>query len=72
MMMLEETGIPCFECGERSGIDCPGRRPDEATRCEVCLKKFMEEERVRHEEHMKIARRIMDENRDLLKRLADS
>jgi len=38
----KETGIPCFECGEKSGIDCPGRKVDEATRCSTCLKKFME------------------------------
>jgi len=71
-MKEKETGIPCLECGERSDLDCPGRRPDEATWCEVCLKKFTEEEQAKHEKHMKIARRIMDENRDLLRRLADS
>ena len=38
----KETGIPCFECGEKSGIDCPGRKSNEATRCKTCLKKFME------------------------------
>jgi len=36
-----ETGILCFECGQRSGIDCPGRKPCESTRCLVCLDKFM-------------------------------
>lgn len=39
------TGIPCFECGKRSGIDCPGREPNEATRCVRCLKLFLEKER---------------------------
>ena len=51
--MDKETGIPCFECGKRSGIDCPGRRPNEATRCKVCLEKFMKVEHANHEEHMK-------------------
>jgi len=37
----KETGIPCFECGERSGIDCPGRKSNEATRCITCLVKFL-------------------------------
>lgn len=36
-----ETGIPCFECEKRSGIDCPGRKFGEATRCKVCMHKFM-------------------------------
>lgn len=49
-MQETETGIPCFECGERSGIDCTGRRLNEATRCKVCMEKFMKEEaRVREE-----------------------
>jgi hypothetical protein len=46
-----ETGIPCFECGERSGMDCPGRRPDEATRCTVCLEKFMKIEQQLQSSH---------------------
>ena len=37
------TDILCFECGERYGIDCPGRKPNEATRCMVCFEKFMTE-----------------------------
>jgi len=40
-----ETGIPCFECGQRSGLDCPGRQPDESTRCRECLEKFLAKER---------------------------
>lgn len=63
-MLDKETGIPCFECGERSGIDCPGRRPDEATRCVVCMDEFMK--------MMEIADRIQDKHKDTLKRLADS
>lgn len=39
-----ETGIPCLECGERSGIDCVGRTAGEATRCAICFEKFMEKE----------------------------
>ncbi len=39
---MQKTGIPCFECGWHSGIDCPGRKPDEATRCVLCMVKFMQ------------------------------
>ncbi len=55
---MQKTGIPCFECGWHSGIDCPGRKPDEATRYVLCLEKFMQkqdnemdnwEESARHE-----------------------
>ncbi|KKN98907.1 hypothetical protein LCGC14_0141510 [marine sediment metagenome] len=60
-MHKKETGIPCFECGKRSGIDCPGRRPDEATRCTVCMEEFMGR-----------IRRISEKYKDSLKRLADS
>lgn len=63
-MIERETGIPCFECGERSGMDCPGRRSDESTRCTACMKEFMR--------MMKIADHISDKYRDVLKRLADS
>lgn len=47
------TGIPCFECGERSGTDCAGRRPDEATRCFVCFDAYMKKVRLEEELHMK-------------------
>jgi len=36
---IRSTGIPCFKCGKYSGIDCPGRKPDEAT---LCFKCYME------------------------------
>lgn len=58
---IRETGIICFECGQRSGIDCPGRKPDESTRCLVCFNKFMSR-----------IDSIMRENDTLLRRLADS
>jgi thymidylate synthase (FAD) len=45
MEVYRETGIPCFECKQRSGVDCPGRKPDESTRCAECLKKFLLEAR---------------------------
>ena len=38
----KETGIPCFVCGKNSGIDCPGRKPNEATRCRKCLDEYMD------------------------------
>lgn len=37
----KETDILCFECGERFGIDCPGREPGEATMCIICFEKAM-------------------------------
>jgi len=68
-----ETGIPCFKCKERSGIDCAGRRPDEATLCVVCLDKMLATEKLEDERRMKeIAERVMEENKDVLKKLADS
>lgn len=48
---IAETRIPCFRCGERPGIDCPGK-PDEATLCEPCFKKRMAEERELQETHL--------------------
>ncbi len=63
-MSEKETGIPCFECGQRSGMDCPGRRSDEATRCPACMDEFMK--------MMEIADKIADKDRDILKRLTDS
>lgn len=63
-MSKKETGIPCFECGKRSGMDCPGRKLDESTRCEACMEEFTR--------MMEIKNRIQDKYRDVLKRLADS
>lgn len=48
-----ETGIPCFKCKERSGLDCAGRAPDESTLCSVCLEKLLAEEKLEEELHMK-------------------
>lgn len=39
-----ETGIPCFRCGERSGMEAPGRKPDEPTLCTPCFETHMAEE----------------------------
>ena len=43
--MSNDSDIPCFQCGARPGMDCPGRRPGEATRCEGCTREFMAQER---------------------------
>jgi len=32
-----ETGIPCFKCKKRSGIDCAGRKTNEPTLCTACI-----------------------------------
>lgn len=51
--IYRETGILCFKCKERSGIDCAGRRPDESTLCVVCFEKSMVREKLEEELHMK-------------------
>lgn len=60
----KETGIPCFECGEQSGIDCPGRNSDEATRCVLCMRKFLDQ--------IEVAGQVTEGNGDVLEKLADS
>ena len=69
-MSDRETGIPCLECGQRSGIDCPGRQLDEVTRCRTCLDKYIKEE-LEWARQMKLAEQVMDENDELLRRLAE-
>lgn len=58
-----ETGILCFECGNHSGIDCPGRRADEATRCKACMRKYVTQ--------MHEADQVMDKDKSVLKKLGD-
>jgi DNA-directed RNA polymerase subunit RPC12/RpoP len=36
----------CFACGKNPGVECPGRKKDEQTRCLNCLEKFMLKERI--------------------------
>lgn len=31
----------CFECNDNPGINCPGRKLNERTRCQDCFNKFM-------------------------------
>jgi hypothetical protein len=59
-----ETGIPCFECGERSGLDCPGRKPDEATRCQKCLEIFLEQAHKKQIEHFRDLIQSFRDNED--------
>lgn len=49
----KETGIPCFVCNQKSGIDCPGRKPHESTRCQECLKIFLLELKNEQAMHLK-------------------
>jgi len=35
------TNLLCFECGERPGIECAGRKLNEPTRCQICLYRFL-------------------------------
>lgn len=51
--IYHETGIPCFKCKERSGIDCAGRGPDESTLCIICFEKWMVKQKLEEELHMK-------------------
>ncbi len=46
-----ETGIPCFRCAERSGLEYPVRKPEEATLCAKCFKEHMAEEAERQARH---------------------
>lgn len=40
-MNEKTTDIICFECNKRYGIDCPGRKEGESTRCEPCFIVYM-------------------------------
>lgn len=51
-MRNDNGAIPCFQCGAKPGMDCPGRRPGEATRCEGCTREFMARERERQLRHL--------------------
>lgn len=62
---FQETGIPCFQCGARSGLNCPGRRPDEATRCEKCFDEYMAEEHEKEFLHLVSFIRSLREKGDL-------
>ena len=42
----------CFECGDRPGLECPGRKPEEQTRCRVCFDHFMIKENIRSAQHI--------------------
>lgn len=46
------TGQPCVKCGNKSGIDCPGRRPNEGTLCIDCFRLAMLKDYVAQCEHM--------------------
>jgi hypothetical protein len=48
-----ETGIPCFQCKERSGLDCPGRKPNEATLCAICFEARMKRWRKEQADHLR-------------------
>ena len=50
--MRNDDATPCFQCGARPGMDCPGRRPGESTRCEGCMQEFMALERDRQLRHL--------------------
>lgn len=49
---IVETGIPCFACKKKSGMDCPGRKPNEATRCYGCTKIFLANEQQKQRQHL--------------------
>lgn len=44
--IYKTTDILCFECGKHFGIDCPGRKQGEATRCKDCLDKFIAQTKI--------------------------
>lgn len=41
----------CFDCGDRPGMECPGRKENEHTRCKICMDNFMIKENVRTLQH---------------------
>lgn len=41
----------CFECSKNPGINCPGRKPEERTRCQMCFNNSMRKENVRTLQH---------------------
>lgn len=42
----------CFQCGKNPGMECPGRKPNERTRCESCFELFMSEEELHQARHI--------------------
>ena len=48
----KETGIACFKCEMRSGIDCANREKEESTLCPSCLKIVMSQYRHEQAEHL--------------------
>lgn len=42
----------CFECGKRPGLECPGRKSEEQTRCSMCFNNFMIKENIRDARHI--------------------
>ena len=50
--MSRETGIMCFKCLKRSGIDCPGRGKHESTLCNPCFVVVDLENRFNQAKHM--------------------
>ena len=49
---MQETGIPCFRCSKRSGVDCPGREQGEATLCEPCFRVKLLADRAEEAQHL--------------------
>lgn len=47
-----KTNILCFECRQNYGMDCPGRRKNESTRCESCFEKYMHQIHLDEERHL--------------------
>jgi hypothetical protein len=54
----------CFECGNRPGLECPGRKEGEHTRCQICFNHFMIKENVRNAQHiLKLLYDILESHR---------
>lgn len=70
-MEKRDTGIPCFECGKRSGVECPGRKNGEATRCVPCMAKYLKSQ-VEIAKKIKVAiKEVMLRHKDSLQKLSD-
>jgi len=42
----------CFECGNNPGLECPGRKSEERTRCQMCFDNSMRKENIRSIQHV--------------------
>jgi hypothetical protein len=64
----------CYICNKNPGIECPGRRPDERTKCKECLYKYMVSGNIEDAIYRLncINNLVQDDNIDYARRLVES